>query len=189
MNIYFCGLIGSGKTTIGERLSQELGLGFLDLDQVMDGRLGYSFHRLVAEQGWLPFRELEYNIMKYFAAQERTVVCLGGGTVRYEWNNDAIRGTGPVILLNVPIETIIDRIRHNDRPRVNPGTDLAKDLEIMWTKDRHKYFDAADIVYDCAGKTLDEEVAEIKEMVMTDPRFRGVRPADNLSQSPAKNER
>ncbi len=174
MNVYFCGLIGSGKTTIGERLAQELGLGFLDLDQVMDGRLGYSFHKLVAEQGWLPFRELEYNIMKYFAAQERTVVCLGGGTVRYEWNNDAIGGTGPVILLNVPIETIIDRIRHNDRPRVNPGTDLAKDLEIMWTRDRQKYFDAADIVYDCAGKTLDEEVAELEEIILTDPRFEGL---------------
>ena len=176
MNIYFCGLIGSGKTTIGTELARELNLGFLDLDQVMDSRLGYSFHKLVAEQGWLSFRELEYSIMKYFAEQDRTVVCLGGGTVRYEWNNDAIRGTGPVILLNVPIETIIDRIRDNDRPRVNPGTDLAKDLEIMWTRDRHKYFDAADIVYDCAGRSLEEELKELKELILTDARFAGLRP-------------
>ena len=174
MNIYFCGLIGSGKTTIGSALAKELGLGFLDLDQEMDQRLGYSFHRLVAEEGWLAFRELEYTIMKYFASQDRTVVCLGGGTVRYEWNNDAIRNTGPVVLLNVPIETIIERIRSNDRPRVNPGTDLAQDLEIMWTRDRHKYFDAADIVYDCAEKPLDQEVAEIKELIHNDKRFSGI---------------
>ncbi len=174
MNVYFCGLIGSGKTTIGSRIARDLGLSFLDLDQVMDARLGYSFHKLVADEGWLSFRELEYSIMKYFAAQDRTIVCLGGGTVRYEWNNDAIRGTGPVILLNVPIDVIIERLKDNDRPRVNPGTDLAADLQIMWTRDRHKYFDAADIVYDCAGKSLDEEVAEITQMIATDPRFSGL---------------
>ena len=51
MNLYLCGMIGSGKTTIGTALAKQLGIRFLDLDQEIDARLRYSFHRLVAEQG------------------------------------------------------------------------------------------------------------------------------------------
>jgi len=44
MNIYFCGMIGSGKTSIGKGLAKELGLPYYDLDWEMDSILGYSFH-------------------------------------------------------------------------------------------------------------------------------------------------
>lgn len=50
MNVYLCGMIGSGKTTIGTALAKQLGIRFLDLDQEINARLGYSFHRLVAER-------------------------------------------------------------------------------------------------------------------------------------------
>ena len=60
----------------------------------MDRILGYSFHRLVQEKGWVAFRELEYSICKRLARRERVLICLGGGTVRYEWNMDVLRGSG-----------------------------------------------------------------------------------------------
>lgn len=82
MNLYFCGMIGSGKTTLGNRLADLVGLPFRDLDHEMDGRLGYSFHRLVREQGWLAFRELEYAICRDFSRTDHSIICLGGGTVR-----------------------------------------------------------------------------------------------------------
>ncbi|NJL73491.1 MAG: hypothetical protein HC888_19175 [Candidatus Competibacteraceae bacterium] len=101
MNLYLCGMIGSGKTTIGRRLAETTGLSFTDLDQEMERRLGHSFHRLVAEQGWLAFRELEYAICKDFSRLDHHVVCLGGGTVRYQWNVDVMRGSGPIVLLEL----------------------------------------------------------------------------------------
>ncbi|MBI4572980.1 MAG: shikimate kinase, partial [candidate division NC10 bacterium] len=42
--MYLCGLIGSGKTIIGERLAAHLGRSFLDLDREMDREIGRSFH-------------------------------------------------------------------------------------------------------------------------------------------------
>ncbi len=176
MNLYFCGMIGSGKTTLGSQLAKRLGLPFLDLDREMDSRLGYSFHRLVAEQGWLAFRELEYSICKYFAAQDHTVICLGGGTVRYEWNNDAIRDSGPVVLLEVSTEELIRRVSVADRPRVNPGTDLAKDVTLMWEQHAGKYREAAHVVYHPEGKSIEQELGELEMMVRRDSQFRGVLP-------------
>ncbi len=123
-NIYFSGMIGSGKTAVGKRLAQRLGRPFYDLDREMDSALGRSFHELVREQGWLAFRELEYSIVKRFAEMERVVAALGGGTVRYAWNTDALRGTGIMVLLDAELGVLADRVRQADRPRVNPSVSL-----------------------------------------------------------------
>ena len=165
MNIYFCGMIGSGKTTIGRRLARTLELDFYDLDQEMDRILGYSFHKLVQEQGWVPFRELEYSICKRFAGLDNSIICLGGGTVRYEWNMDVLKGSGPVILLTASLEELIRRVKKADRPRVNPGTSVEQDIRLIWEKSKDKYYRAADIVYATDQKSIDEEVQELKHLV------------------------
>jgi shikimate kinase len=174
MNLYLCGMIGCGKTTIGRRLAEDLGLAFLDLDREMDAVLGYSFHRLVAEKGWLAFRELEYSICKGFAARDHCVVGLGGGTVRYAWNIDALRGTGPIVLLEASAETLVERVKRADRPRVNQGTTLEQDISLMWNGEKEKYYRAAQVVYSIEGKTLDTEVADLKRMIAEDQRFAGL---------------
>lgn len=162
MNVYLSGMIGSGKTTLGQRLALRLGRPFLDLDREMDRELGRSFHDLVREQGWVPFREREYRIIKRFAASKHTVCALGGGTVRYEWNRDALRGTGVIVLLEADLATLAARVRAADRPRVNPDATLEEDLARIWSDAADLYQGAADIVYRTdAGLSLDEEVEEL----------------------------
>jgi shikimate kinase len=162
MNVYLCGMVGSGKTAIGERLAARLGRAFYDLDREMDRELGYSFHRLVQERGWLAFRELEYDICRRFAGTPGIVAALGGGTPRYAWNRDVLRGTGITILLDADQKTLADRVRQADRPRVNPGVSLEEDLERIWSTAGHLYRQAADVVYRTdAGKDIDAEVADL----------------------------
>jgi shikimate kinase len=166
LNIYFCGMIGSGKTTIGQHLAQQLQLEFYDLDREMDRILGYSFHELVQQKGWLAFRELEYSICKRFAELDSAIICLGGGTVRYEWNMDVIAGSGLVILLTASLEELIRRVKKADRPRVNVGTSVEEDIRMIWEKSRDKYFRAADIVYTTDQKSIAQEVRELKRLVL-----------------------
>jgi shikimate kinase len=165
-NVYLCGMIGSGKTTIGLRLARELERPFYDIDREMDRVLGYSFHRLVREKGWVAFRELEYSICKRFARLEHALVCLGGGTVRYEWNMDVLDGTGLIILLTASLDELARRVRAADRPRVNAGTTLEEDLRQIWLESEEKYRRAADMVYSTDNKTVDEAVAELKPAVL-----------------------
>jgi len=162
MNIYFCGMIGSGKTAIGEQLAEKLKWPFFDLDREMDRELGRSFHDLVHEKGWLAFRELEYKICKRFSRMNRAVIALGGGTVRYEWNTDILRGTGIMILLESNLSTLADRVRKADRPRVNPGVSLEEDLERIWSSSAQLYRGCADIIYRVdQEKGVSEEVQDI----------------------------
>lgn len=171
MNVYLSGMIGSGKTTIGRPLADRLGTEFFDLDDTMDARLGYSFHTLVKEEGWLAFRQLEYTICKDFAKRCNSIICLGGGTVRYDWNVDVLKKSGIIVFLEVSPEELVRRVRLADRPRVNPGTTLEEDVDLMWKNSRNKYFDSADIVFKAEGKSVEEEIKELEHMIRTDKRF------------------
>ena len=161
MNVYLSGLIGSGKTTLGRRLAARLGRPFLDLDRELDGDLGRSFHELVREQGWLAFREREYEIVKRFAPAKDAVCALGGGTIRYAWNRDALRGTGVTVFLEAELATLAVRVRAADRPRVNPGISLEEDLAAIWAAAAPLYR-AADLTYRTdTGRSVDEEVEDL----------------------------
>jgi len=147
MNLYLCGMIGSGKTALGIAISRRLQWPFFDLDRVMEEEAGKRIHDVVAEETWLGFREKEYTICKRFSQMNHSVIALGGGTVRYEWNRDILKGTGPIILLTAKLKVLAERVRKNDRPRVNPGVTLEQDLSVLWKKFKHLYYLAADFVY------------------------------------------
>jgi shikimate kinase len=158
-------MIGSGKTTIGKSLATALSVPYFDLDKEMDKILGYSFHLLVQQQGWLAFRELEYRICKSFARQQKGVFCLGGGTVRYEWNMDVLKGTGLIVLLYAPLDVLIERVKAADRPRVNADTSLEQDIRMLWQAHRDTYYRAAQVHYRTDRKCVDDEVKELAQIV------------------------
>jgi shikimate kinase len=97
---------------------------------------------------------------------DRAVIVLGGGTVRYEWNRDAMRGTGVNVLLTAEFDVIADRVRVNDRPRVHPGTALEEDLELIWGGNKDLYLEWADLT--CRtdrGRSPEEEADELVEIL------------------------
>jgi shikimate kinase len=162
VNIYLAGMIGAGKTALGTRLATTLGRPFHDLDREMDRVLGRSFHDLVREQGWLAFREIEYRICKQLAALTNAIVALGGGTVRYEWNRDVLRGTGVIVLLEAALPVLAGRVQGADRPRVNAGASLERDLELIWSSSAATYRGAADLIHRTdEGRSVDGEVAAL----------------------------
>jgi shikimate kinase len=166
VNLYLSGMIGSGKSAIGERLAGRLGRPFFDLDREMDRELGGSFHELVRAEGWLPFRELEYAICKRFAALRGAVCALGGGTVRYEWNRDVLRGTGLTVLLEADLAVLAERVRRADRPRVNPGVTLEEDLARLWASAEPLYRKAADLIFRTdTGRDVEAEADELTRLV------------------------
>jgi len=94
-------------------------------------------------------------------------VGLGGGTVRYDWNRDVMQGTGINVLLMADLNVIAERVRHNDRPRVNPGVSLEEDLNRIWQTSQDLYLSFATVIYRTdEGKTPQEEAKELKDIVL-----------------------
>ncbi len=160
-NVYLCGLRGTGKSSIGRLLASELEVPFLDLDAEVDRLLGRPYAQLVAERGWVAFRELEYDVCKRLARREKSLIALGGGTVRYAWNRDVLRGSGFFILLTAPIGELARRLRNKERPALTRAAGTEEELKAIWEQSEEIYRRAADLVYDTGGKSAAEAAREL----------------------------
>jgi shikimate kinase len=169
MNVYLSGLIGVGKSTIGQAIAEILGWPFDDLDLAMERMAGKNFHQVVEDEGWIGFRMREYSICKQFTRMDKTIIGLGGGTVRYEWNRDVLKGTGINILLTANLAVLADRLNKKDRPRVNPGVSMKEDLTWMWENHKDIYIGFADYIYPTdQGKSIMEEAKDLISVLSKD---------------------
>ncbi len=122
-NIYLCGFMGCGKTTIGKRLAQLLGRRFLDLDAFIEKKTKRKIHEIFAESGEDQFRQLEHEFLSEVSKMKHAVVSVGGGTFSYEENIILAKQSGKIIYLYLPFETCYKRIRGDrHRPLVAKNT-------------------------------------------------------------------
>lgn len=109
--IVLTGFMGSGKSSIGRLLAQQLGWNFLDLDSHLEERAGASIGALFEKHGEAHFRRLESTALANALSRPRTVLALGGGTPEGLTNRLLLEQTPGtlVIFLHAPFETLFDR--------------------------------------------------------------------------------
>jgi len=116
-NVYLAGFMGTGKTSTARAIARILGVPWLDLDAAIVREEGLSVTEIFAQRGERAFRNAEHRALKAVVAGGGGVIALGGGAVCFERNRALLRGTGPVVLLTAPADTILKRVgRSKDRP-------------------------------------------------------------------------
>ena len=115
--IYLVGFMASGKSTIGRRLAERLGLPFVDLDEEIERTSGRTIRALFEESGEAAFRERESAFLAATEALPAGVVATGGGCYVLEENRRRIGRLGTAVFLEVGLETVRARLRgKTDRP-------------------------------------------------------------------------
>jgi len=109
-NIYLVGFMGTGKSTIGKELAKLLGRKFLDMDLLLEQRLGFSIAEIFAKYGEKYFRAEERKLAFELAEESDKVVATGGGTVMDPDVLKAFKQQGVVICLLVEKELLIARL-------------------------------------------------------------------------------
>ena len=107
MSIVLIGLPASGKTTVGVKVAERLGVDFVDTDAMVEGRTGKLVAEIFAEEGEAEFRRLEEEAAAD-ALSSAGVVSLGGGAIM----NPRIRemvGGHQVVWLDVSVKTLTRR--------------------------------------------------------------------------------
>ena len=125
--IYLVGFMGSGKSTIGRLLADELGWNFIDLDERIESATSTTIAKLFESRGEAAFREIEHEhlqqVVKSVERGSPTVVSLGGGAFSVEKNFQLLVNNGVTIWLDCPLDVLERRVaRHTHRP-------LARDPE------------------------------------------------------------
>ena len=112
--LYLVGFMGSGKTTIGAALADELGWTFSDLDKEIEAMSGLTIPQIFEQQGEAEFRRKEHEALarKVRTAQygQPVVVALGGGAFAQADNFELLQGNGITLWLDAPFELIRARI-------------------------------------------------------------------------------
>ncbi len=115
LNVYLVGMMGAGKTTVGELLAQELGYKFFDTDTLITQVSKKSISDIFAEEGEAVFRSIESQVLGEISSYTRLVVATGGGivTIRQNWS---YLQQGLVVWLDAPISLLLERLQ-SDRTR------------------------------------------------------------------------
>ena len=129
--IYLVGFMASGKTTVGKMLAEELGWGFVDIDDDIEAAAHCSIGEIFATKGEKEFRRLEHEAI---AARVRsiesgtpTVVALGGGAFTLNENYELISEHGISIWLDCPLEMLKTRVaQESNRPLARDPEKFAK---------------------------------------------------------------
>lgn len=149
----------SGKSTLGKRMADALHYRFVDTDKLIVREEGRSVADIFAREGEAYFREAERRVLRTIRPGQSLVVSTGGGMPCFYDNMDYINATGVSVFLDVPVETLVQRMLvHNldDRPLYKPrDPDLLASLEQRYTA-RLPYYSQANVTI--FGETDEEEV-------------------------------
>ena len=115
--IVLVGMMGSGKTAIGQRLASRLGLPFVDADAEIVAAAGMSIQEIFAKYGEAYFRDGERRVIMRLLNGEQIVLATGGGAFMDQRTRERIAERGVSIWLDADVKTLMKRVRRkNDRP-------------------------------------------------------------------------
>lgn len=115
-HIFIIGMPGSGKSSLGRRVANNMRLPYIDMDQRITQALGCTTQEIFDRYGEQAFRNAETNTLIELTRAEPGIVSTGGGTVLREDNRTIMRNHGIIVLIDRPLEDIMSDIKLDRRP-------------------------------------------------------------------------
>lgn len=116
-SIVMVGLMGAGKSTIGRRLAQRLGLPFVDADTAIEEAAGMTIPEIFATYGEAHFRDGERRVVARLLQDEPRVLATGGGAFVNEQTRELVAQHGLSIWLKADLDVLMKRVRRrSNRP-------------------------------------------------------------------------
>jgi shikimate kinase len=161
-SIVFVGLMGAGKTAIGRKVAQMLGLAFHDSDHEIETVSRMTIPELFERYGEPEFRALEERVVTRLIKGGPQVVSTGGGAFMNEHTRQAIAEEGVSVWLKADLDTLMERVtKKPNRPLLKTPDPRAVMARLM--AERYPVYAAADITVvtrDAKREVIAEEVLQ-----------------------------
>jgi shikimate kinase len=129
-SLVLIGMMGAGKSSIGRKLAQRLGLPFVDADAEIERAAGMSINDIFAKHGEPYFRAGEARVIARLLEAGPQVLATGGGAFMHPQSRETIRRKGLSVWLKAEFDVLMRRIkRRTDRPLLktdDPGETLRR---------------------------------------------------------------
>lgn len=161
-NIVLIGFMGSGKTTVGIRLSYRLRKSIEDTDKLIEKREKCTIREIFEKDGEAYFRELETQLLQEAVEKRKNqIISVGGGTPVREENRELLKKLGTVVYFRAKPETIYERVKHDtNRPLLQCENPLGRIAELLEQR-KAAYEACADIIIDVDKLSMSQVVEQV----------------------------
>ena len=152
------GFMGSGKTTIARKLDSD----FVDMDALLEERLGMSIARFFEEKGEVAFRQLEEEVLADLLKTDK-VISTGGGIVISPRNRALLKQNSDNIYLKASFEILYQRIsadKDNQRPLFLKNS--KEELLAIFNERQDWYEEVASQIVDVSSLNPEEIIEELR---------------------------
>ncbi len=171
--IALVGLMGAGKTSIGRRLAQRLGLPFIDADSEIEAAAGMTIEDIFRRHGEAAFRDGERRVITRLLDNPTHVLATGGGAFMDPTTRALLRARSITLWLRADLELMLARVgRRTNRPLLKGGDPRTVLMQLI--AERYPVYAEADIVVDSLDgppeTTLDGVMAALAAHLAAAPR-------------------
>ena len=160
MNIVLCGMMGAGKSTVGQKVAGLLKMRFADTDTVITERYGV-INEIFARYGEAHFRGLETEVTRELSEKDNLVISTGGGLVLKEENVALLKKEGKLFFLTAGADTLFMRVQGDHTRPLLKTANARERIEELLALRTPRYESAADYTIDTDKKSADEVAREI----------------------------
>ena len=164
LNIALTGFMGTGKSTVGRRLARDLGLKFLDIDDLIEKEAGLPVKEIFRTLGEASFRRTESEVIEKLrdgSFGTGIVLSTGGGAVVDPLNRKRLRDWGVLVCLTASLDEILRRVGNRDDRPLLSGPDSRGTAERLMAE-RQEAYSEADFTVDTTSAKVEDVVERIK---------------------------
>ena len=165
-NIILIGFMGSGKTSVGIRLSYRLRRTLTDTDKKIERLYRMSISEIFGRFGEEEFRNRETQCLEKLLEEPKgRIISVGGGLPMRDCNRELLKKLGWVVYLRVKPLTVCERLEADTSRPLLQGEDREEKVRSLLEQRAPVYESAADIIIDVDGKIVDEIADEILQNI------------------------
>lgn len=164
MPLWLIGMMGSGKSAVGQALATRTRRPFFDTDALVEDAAGLAIVEVFEEEGEAAFRSRESEAIRIAAGVAEAVVATGGGAVLLAENVRSMRSSGPVVWLQAHPVTLAARIGHTPERPLLKDVDVVERLSQILTDRRDAYEAAASHIVATDESTVAEVAALVEKL-------------------------
>lgn len=166
-NVYLIGPMGSGKTTIGNRVARLLGMAFIDCDTELESRTGASVNLIFDVEGEEGFRKRETDLLEELSMMQSTLIATGGGAVLKPRNRELMSKSGTVVYLRTSVGQQLSRLRQDKKRPLLQTPDREKRLAKMAKIRNPIYEELADIVFPSQNQNVSRVAKRLSGIILS----------------------